>query len=251
MANNLEGKVAVVTGASSGIGRATALALAKEGAQVTIAARRGDELRLLSEHITKLGGQALPIVTDVTNKLQVQQVVQRTQEKFGRLDILVNSAGVMLIGPIQEANTDEWQRMIELNLLGLMCMTHAALTVMKEQGVGHIVNISSAAGRSARAYVGVYNATKWGVCAFSEALRQEVCKQNIRVTTIEPGAVATEITDHITNPAIRQQAQAYYKLITPLQSEDVASAILYAVTQPKHVNVNEILLLPTEQERAS
>ncbi|NMG08659.1 SDR family NAD(P)-dependent oxidoreductase [Brasilonema sp. UFV-L1] len=251
MAGKLEGKIAVVTGASSGIGRATAIALADEGAQVAIVARRKDRLESLAEHIGDFGGQALSIVADLTDEAQARQTVQQVNEKFGRVDILVNSAGVMLINPIQGVDTTEWRCMIDLNLLGLMYTTHAVLPLMKEQGEGHIVNISSAAGRSARAYVGVYNATKWGVNAFSEALRQELCKHNIRVTIIEPGAVATELADHITNPAIRQQAQAYYQSITPLEGKDIAAAILYAVTQPKYVNVNEILLLPTDQERAS
>ena len=244
-----KGQVALVTGASSGIGEATVLVLAARGIRVAVAARRADRLEVLVERIQQAGGEALALSVDVTDELQVQAMVRCTQEQWGRLDILVNSAGLMLLGPIAGAETEDWRRMISTNLLGLLYATHAVLPVMKAQGNGHIVNISSVAGRTARAGSGVYNATKWGVGAFSEALRQECFQDHIRVTLIEPGVVATDLASHITQAAARETALRRIQEIMPLQSEDVANAIVYAVTQPSHVNVNEILLRPTEQER--
>ena len=249
MAQRLTGKVALITGASSGIGEATALALAAEGAAVAISARREDRLEELVKRISDNGGKAYPIVADVSEEAQANEIVQKAQQELGRVDILVNNAGVMLLGMIEGANTEDWRRMINTNVLGLMYATHAALPIMKQQGGGHIVNISSVAGRTARAGSGVYNASKWGVVAFSEALRQEVLKYKIRVTTIEPGAVATELTTHITDENAKKTTQDWIKSMTPLQSEDIAAAIVYAVTQPQRVDVNEILIRPTEQER--
>ena len=249
MAGILQGKVALVTGASSGIGEATALALAKEGASVALSARRSDRIEALVHRIEKEGGQALPIVADVADEAQANDMVRTAHARWGRLDILVNNAGLMLLGPIEGADTEDWRRMIYTNVLGLMYTTHAALPLLKTQGAGHIVNISSVAGRTARAGSGVYNASKWGVVAFSEALRQEVFQDHIRVTVIEPGAVATELTQHITNPNAKKETQDWISTLHPLQSEDIAAAILYAVTQPPHVNVNEILIRPTEQGR--
>ncbi len=243
----LNRKVAVVTGASSGIGEATAIALAAEGAQVAVAARRADRLETLVKRISDHGGQALSIVADVADDTQAHDMILKANAEFGRVDILVNNAGVMLNGPIDGADTEDWRRMVNTNVLGLMYATHAALPIMKAQGEGHIVNISSVAGRIAQAGSGVYNATKWAVGGFSEALRQEVHKDKIRVTIIEPGAVATELTDHITNPAAKERIQAWVKSLTPLESEDIAAAIVYAVTQPMRVNVNEILIRPTDQ----
>ncbi len=244
-----EERVALVTGASSGIGEATARALARCRMRVAVAARRTDQLEALVERIGQEGGEALALGVDVTDERQVQAMVRRTQHQWGRLDILVNSAGVMLLGPIAGAETEDWRRMISTNLLGLLYATHAVLPLMKAQQSGHIVNISSLAGRIARAGSGVYNATKWGVGAFSEALRQECVQDHIRVTVIEPGVVETDLASHITNPAAREIALRRIQDIMPLQREDIANAIVYAVTQPAHVNVNEILLRPTEQER--
>ena len=249
MAGKLNGKVAIITGSSSGIGEATAIALAAEGAQVAIAARRGERLEDLAKRIEASGGRALPIVTDVTDETQANNLVQKTNEELGRVDILINNAGVALIGNIDGGNTADWRRMFDLNVLGVLYTTHAVLPILKAQKSGHIVNISSVAGRIARAGVGIYNATKWGVNAFSEALRQEVLKDNIRVTIIEPGLVDTEGNNHITDPVAKKISEERRSLITPLQSEDIAAAIIYAVTQPQHVNVNEILIRPTQQER--
>ena len=244
---SLSEKVAIITGASSGIGEATALALAAQGAQVVVVARRGDRLEKVAQQISETGGKALQIIADVTDEAQVRQMVDKAQAELGRVDILVNNAGVMLLGPIDGADTEDWRRMVNLNVLGLMYATHAVLPLMKAQGEGHIINISSVAGRTASANVGVYNATKWGVGAFSEALRQEVHKDKIRVTVIEPGIVATELGEHITNTEVKERLQARVAAMTPLESEDIAAAIVYAVTQPPRVNVNEILIRPTDQ----
>ncbi len=249
MPGRLAGKVALVTGASSGIGEATALALAAEGAHVVAAARRKDRLDALVKRIEERGGQALPLVVDVADEAQVRQMIQRARDKWGRIDILVNNAGVMIIGPIDGANTEDWRRMVNVNLLGMMYATREALPVMKAQGGGHIVNISSVAGRTAREEFAVYNATKWGVGAFSEALRQEVYKNHIRVTVIEPGAVATELQEHITDPTMKEELQEWLRSMKLLQSEDIAAAVVYAVTQPEQVDVNELLIRPTEQIR--
>jgi len=248
MTRKLDGKVAIITGASSGIGKATAIALAAEGAQVAIAARRGDRLHDLAKQIEASGGKALPIVTDITDEAQVNDLIHKTHSVLGRIDILVNNAGIGALGTIEEGDPAEWRKQFDLNVLGLLYAIHTVLPIFKAQGVGHVVNLSSVAGRTARAGVGVYNATKWGVNALSEALRQEVHKHNIRVTIIEPGLVATEFIDRITDPAARQSIEARFKALTPLQPEDIAGAIVYAVTQPPHVNVNEILIRPTQQE---
>ncbi len=248
MPGKLEGKVAIVTGSSSGIGEATAIALAAEGAKVAIAARRAERLNALAERIAASGGTALPIVTDVTDDAQVNHLVQKAIAELGGLDILVNNAGIAVLGTIESGNVADWRRSIEINVLGVLSATHAVLPFLKAQQSGHIVNISSVAGRTARAGIGVYNATKWGVNAISEALRQEVYKDNIRVTIIEPGLVDTEINDHITDPVSKQRIEERRKALTPLQAEDIAAAIVYAVTQPQRVNVNEILIRPTGQD---
>ncbi len=248
MAGKLEGKVAIITGASSGIGEATAIALASVGAKVVLAARRAERLNALAERIEASGGKALPIVTDVSSETQVNDLVRDTIAQLGRVDIVVNNAGIALLGTIDGANTSDWRRSFDLNVLGLLYVIRAVLPHLKNQKSGHIVNISSVAGRTARAGVGVYNATKWGVNALSEALRQEVYKDNIRVTIIEPGLVDTEGNNHITDKVAKQRIEERRQSITPLQSEDIAAAILYAVTQPAHVNVNEILIRPTGQD---
>ena len=248
MAGKLDGKVAIVTGASSGIGEATALMLAREGAKVALAARRQERLENLAKRITDNGGQAIPVVTDIADERQTYEMINKTNFHWGSVDILVNNAGVMLTSPIDGADTSEWRRMIDINFLGLMYATHAVLPFMKAQGEGHIINISSLLGRIAFANFGVYNATKFGVGAFSEVLRQEVYKDKVRVTVIEPGAVVTELVDRITDPQSKQLTKSFVQSMTALESEDIASAILYALTQPSRVNVNEILIRPTEQE---
>jgi NADP-dependent 3-hydroxy acid dehydrogenase YdfG len=245
MAGKLAGKVALVTGASSGIGEATALALAAEGAKVAIMARRQDRLEDLANRIGF--ENSLMIVGDVANLEQAQNAVHTTNAKLGRLDILVNNAGLMLLGPVDEVAISDWQKMVEVNVLGLMYCTHTAVPIMQKQKQGHIVNISSVAGRICKSTSSGYNATKWAVGAFSESLRQSVCTDNIRVTIIEPGAVSTELTSHITHEETKSMIEGWVKSMQVLTAEDIANSIMYAVTQPPHVNVNEILIRPTSQ----
>ena len=240
----LDGKVAIVTGASSGIGEATAMALAEEGAKVVGTARRADRLADLGRRI---GDNFLAVAADVRKEADCERIVKETVGKWGRVDILVNNAGVMLLGPVPGADTEDWRRMIDTNLNGLIYCTHKALPVMLEQKSGHIVNISSVAGRTAGPLSGVYNLTKWGVNGFSESLRQQVYDKNLRVTLIEPGAVRTELREHITVPSVKKEIDEWAESMEQLESEDIAAAILYAVTQPRRVNVNEILIRPTDQ----
>jgi NADP-dependent 3-hydroxy acid dehydrogenase YdfG len=245
----LSQRVVIVTGASSGIGEATAIALASEGAKVVAVARRSDRLEALAEEIRAQGGTFHPMTADVADEVQIRDVVAKTQEQFGRIDALVNNAGVMLLGPIDGANTEDWRRMIDVNLLGLMYATHAVLPTMKAQKTGHIINVSSVAGRTIAPYGAVYSATKFAVGAFSESLRQQVYQDNIRVTIVEPGVVATELVQHITHADTKNMAEEFYGSMKTLNSEDIANAIVYALTQPDHVNVNELLIRPTAQER--
>src|SRR5881227_1271362 len=196
MSADLSRQVVAVTGASSGIGEAAALACARAGAAVALAARRAERIEALAERIGKEGGRALAVQTDVGEESQARAFVERAHAELGRLDVLVNNAGVMLLGPIANAPTEEWRRMIHANVFGVLYCTHAALPLMAEQGSGHVVNVSSVAGRVARAGSGVYNLTKFGVGAFSESLRQEVAPAGLRVTLVEPGAVATELVTH-------------------------------------------------------
>ena len=243
---NLSGQVVAVTGASSGIGEATALACAGAGASVALAARRSDRIRALAERIVIGGGRAVAIETDVGEEDQAGEFVRRAHSELGRLDVLVNNAGVMLLGPIADAPTEEWRRMIHANVFGVLYCTHAALPLMREQGSGHVVNVSSVAGRVARLGSGVYNLTKFGVGAFSESLRQEAVPLGIRVTLIEPGAVATELVEH-NRPQVREQISKRIGDIEPLSAEDIAGAILYAIGQPPNVSVNEVLIRPSGQ----
>jgi len=251
-ARNLSGTVALVTGASSGIGEATARMLARQGATVALVARRTDKLEQLGGEIADAGGTALPIEADVGERKQAEAAVARAVEELGRLDVLVNNAGVMLLGPMVEAPVEEWQRMVEVNLLGLMHMAKAALPHLLEaaegeQGVADMVNISSVAGRIARRNSGVYNATKFGVGAFSESLRQEVTRRHVRIALVEPGAVATELQSH-NRPEVRGEIEKRFENMEILQAEDIADAIEYVLTRPPRVAVNEVLVRPTEQE---
>lgn len=254
MTRRLEGTVALVTGASSGIGEATARALAAEGAAVALAARRTDRIEALARELRGKNGQALALTTDVTDEAQARDAVERTVRDLGRLDIVVNNAGVMLLGPIEGAPLEEWERMVHLNVLGVLYVAHAALPHLlraAEQGprrVSDIVNISSVAGRSARSGAGVYNLTKFGVGAFSESLRQEITRRHLRVSLVEPGAVATELTDHL-RPEIRQQIAPMFANTEPLEAEDIAETIAFIVTRPRRMAINEVLVRPTEQER--
>jgi NADP-dependent 3-hydroxy acid dehydrogenase YdfG len=249
MARALDGKVAAVTGSSSGIGEATALALAREGAAVALGARREDRLSDLAARIEADGGRALPIAVDVGDEASARGFVERTHSELGRLDVLVNNAGVMLLGPIEGADTEQWRTMVDVNLLGLLYCTHAALPLMREQGGGDIVNVSSVAGRFAGPGSGVYNLTKFGVNAFSEALRQEAVASKIRVMVVEPGHVETELQGHNEDPAvIEAMEKANAKIIgKALAADDIADGIAYAVSRPPHVAINEILIRPSGQ----
>jgi len=245
----------MVTGASSGIGEATARALADSGASVALVARRGDRLaRLeaeLNAHPTVPGATALAIEADITDREQARDAVARTVAEHGRLDILVNNAGVMLLGPIVDAPLEEWERMVDLNVKGLLYCAHAAVPHLlsaaqdSPREVADMVNISSVAGRVARNGSGVYNATKWGVGAFSESLRQEVAGRHVRVSLVEPGAVATELVSH-NRPEIRE-AMAARDDFQKMAPEDIADAIAYVVTRRRRVAINELLVRPTEQ----
>ncbi len=243
----LQGKTALVTGASSGIGEATALALAAEGAKVAVAARRVERLETLTKRIKDSGGEALALACDVADEAQVSRAVQAVYETWGRLDILVNNAGIAVLGPILGADTSEWRRAFDVNVLGLMYAAHAALPLMKEQNGGHIVNISSTASRVAPAGMGVYAATKWAVNAFSESLRQEAASYKVRVTVIEPGMVATDFTDGITHEPSRDAIAARLASLRTLDASDIAAAVVYAVTQPPYVSVSELLVRPSDQ----
>lgn len=248
MAGSLEGRVAVVTGASSGIGEATALALAGAGAAVALGARRAERIEALAGRIRGAGGKAAAIEVDVTDEATAQGFVESAREQLGGLDVLVNNAGVMLLGAVEGADSEQWRRMIDVNLLGLLYCTHAALPVMREGGGGHIVNVSSVAGRRAGAGAAVYNMTKFGVTAFSEALRQEALHADIRVTCVEPGFVETELQGHNTNPVVQQGVERMREQIGDvLQASDIADAVLYAVSRPQHVSINEVLVRPTKQ----
>jgi clavulanate-9-aldehyde reducatase len=248
MSIDLSGQVVAVTGASSGIGEAVAFACARAGASVALAARRMDRIEAVAEQISGEGGRAIAIETDVGDEQQARAFVERAHSDLGRLDVLVNNAGVMLLGPIEDAPTDEWRQMIHANVFGVLYCTHAALPLMKAHGSGHIVNVSSVAGRVARAGSGVYSLTKHGVGAFSEALRQEAVAINVRVTLIEPGAVATELAGHNRAPVLEQMARNFAG-VTPMSSEDIAAAVLYAIGAPENVAVNEILIRPRGQAR--
>jgi len=253
MPGALEGTVALVTGASSGIGEATAVALAAEGATLAVAARRRDRLELLEE---RLGNdtQVLVVETDITDEAAARGMVESTVREFGRLDIVINNAGVMLLGPIVDAPVEEWRQMVEINLLGLLYTTHAALPHLLQAAetdprrVADLVNVSSVAGRFARTGSGVYNATKFGVGAFSESLRQEVTGRHVRVSLIEPGATATELVEH-NRPEVIENIRSTFGQMARMTAEDIAESIVFTVTRPRHVAVNEVLIRPTEQER--
>ena len=250
MPGPLDGRIAAITGASSGIGKATALVLAEAGAGVALGARRVDRIQALADQIEADGGRAVAIEVDVGDEAAARAFVERAHSELGALHALINNAGVMLLGPVDGADTSEWRRMVDVNVLGLLYCTHAALPLIRESGGGDIVNVSSVAGRTAAAGAGVYNFTKFGVTGFSEALRQEALHSNIRVTCVEPGFVETELQGHNKNPLVQQGVKKQREQIGEvLKSEDIANAILYAVSQPAHVSINEMLVRPTGQRR--
>jgi len=248
MTGQLDGKVALVTGASSGIGEATAEALAAAGAAVVIGARRTDRLEKLQARLTEKGGRVLSVELDVTDEDACRAAVAKAVETFGSLDIVINNAGVMLLGKIEGADTTDWSRMINTNLLGSMFVAHAALPHLLASK-GTLIQISSVAGRTIRLGSGGYNASKWGINAFCESLRMEVTGRGVRVVVIGPGAVSTELTDHITDQEAKAATRARLGAISGvLAAADIANAVLYATTQPANVAVNEILIRPTYQE---
>ena len=253
MEQSLTGTVALVTGASSGIGEAAAAALAAAGASVALVARRRDRLDGLAARIRDEGGTALVLDADITDQAAAHEVVQRTMEEAGRLDIVVNNAGLMLLGRIEGADTLRWRQMLDLNVAALMNLCHAALPHLLQAAqneprrIADIVNVSSVAGRVARAGSGAYNATKWAVNAFSEALRQEVASRHVRVSLIEPGAVDTELASHNTDPDVLAALQRRFGSIERLASADIADVIVFVVTRPSQVAINELLVRPTEQ----
>ena len=249
----LNGTVALVTGASSGIGEATAVALAGHGAAVALAARRKDRIDDLAGRIADGGGRAVAIEADVTSAEQAQNLVQRTVDELGRLDTLVNNAGVMLLGPALDAPLEEWEQMVAINIQGLLYCAHAALPHLLQAAqdgprqVADLVNVSSVAGRTTRSGSAVYNLTKHGVGAFSDALRQEVTARHVRVSVVEPGAVDTELRTH-NRPEIQESMRQRFGDIEILKAPDIADAITYIVTRPRHMAINEVLIRPTEQD---
>jgi NADP-dependent 3-hydroxy acid dehydrogenase YdfG len=252
LSRTLAGTVALVTGASSGIGAATALRLSAEGAAVALVARRRDRLEQLAERVAADGGTAHVVEADVTDVEQAEHVVTETVDRLDRLDILINNAGVMLLGPALDAAPDEWDRMLALNVRALLRVTHAALPHLIEaahsgpRNVADVVNISSTAGRVARPGSGVYNLTKFGVNAFSEALRQELVPQGVRVGVVEPGTVDTELIDHVSD-VVRAAARQQVAAIEPLRPEDIADSVAYMVTRERRVAVNEMLVRASDQ----
>ncbi|WP_371642076.1 SDR family NAD(P)-dependent oxidoreductase [Streptomyces mirabilis] len=253
MPSKLTGTVALVTGASSGIGAATARRLAEDGASVALVARRKDRLDGVAAEIEKAGGTALVVEADITDRTQAEAAVQQAVEHFGRLDTLVNNAGLMLLGPVVGADVDEWERMLAVNVQGLLHTTHAALPLLlkaAETGprkVADIVNISSIAGRVAWNGYGVYNLTKFGVNGFTESLRQEVTQRHVRVGVLEPGGVDTELGSH-NNPEIQgAMITPFYETTEVLTPDDIADGVAYMVTRPRHASIGELWIMPTDQ----
>jgi NADP-dependent 3-hydroxy acid dehydrogenase YdfG len=249
----LTNSVAIVTGASSGIGAATARRLAEHGASVALVARRGDRLDALALEIEEAGGIALAVEADITDRAQAEAAVQQVVERFGRLDILVNNAGLMLLGPIVGADAEEWDRMISINVQGLLSMTRAALPHLLQAAddggrrVADIVNISSIAGRVAWNGYGVYNLTKFGVNGFTESLRQEVTQRHVRVGVLEPGGVATELASHNSPEIHREMITPFLEETEILAPEDIADGVAYMVTRPRHASIAELWIMPTDQ----
>lgn len=246
MSNNIEGKVVVITGASSGLGEATARLLSAQGATVVLGARRIDRLQSLADELNGSGGKALAITTDVTDYDQVKKLVDAAVETYGRVDVIINNAGLMPSSPLERLKIDDWNRMIDVNIKGVLYGIAAALPYMKEQKAGHIINVSSVAGHKVRAGAAVYAATKHAVRALSEGLRQEVKPYNIRTTVISPGVVASELPNTVTEPDIAENMRKAYEIAIP--AESFARAVAFAMSQPDDVDVNEILFRPTRQE---
>jgi NADP-dependent 3-hydroxy acid dehydrogenase YdfG len=247
MSTNIEGKVVVITGASSGLGEAVARLLAAEGASVVLGARRRDRIEALAKELTGRGGKAIAVTTDVTDRGQVKNLVDAAVKAYGRIDVMINNAGLMPQSLLERLKIDEWDRMIDVNIKGVLYGIAAALPYMKEQKSGHIINVSSVAGHKVGPGTAVYAATKYAVRALSEGLRQEVKPYNIRTTVISPGAVATELPDSVTDPAAAARIQKFYADVA-IPPDSFARAVAYAMSQPDDVDINEILFRPTRQE---
>jgi NADP-dependent 3-hydroxy acid dehydrogenase YdfG len=247
MSNNIEGKTVVITGASSGLGEASARLLATQGARVVLGARRQDRIEALAAEINRDSGKAIAVKTDVTDRNQVKRLVDKAVETYGRIDVIINDAGLMPQSPLDRLKIDEWDRMIDVNLKGVLYGIAAVLPLMKAQKAGHIINVSSVAGHKVRAGGAVYAATKHAVRALSEGLRQEVKPYNIRTTVISPGAVATELPDTISEPDVAEGFHKFYEEFA-IPAASFARAVAYAIGEPDDVDINEILFRPTRQE---
>jgi NADP-dependent 3-hydroxy acid dehydrogenase YdfG len=246
MSNNIEGKIVVITGASSGLGEATARLLSAQGASVVLGARRVDRLQSLANELTASGGEALAVVTDVTHCEQVKRLVDAAVQTYGRIDVMINNAGPMPQSPLERLKIDEWNQMIDVNIKGVLYGMAAALPYMKEQKVGHIINVSSVAGHKVGPGFAIYSATKFAVRALSEGLRQEVKPYNIRTTLISPGAVATELLNSITEADVAETVCKRVEDIA-LPAQSFARVVAFAISQPDEMDVNEILFRPTRQ----
>ena len=247
MSNNIEGKVVVITGASSGLGEATARHLSAQGATVVLGARRTDRIESLAGELSASGGKALAIATDVTHCDQVKRLVDAGAQTYGRIDVMINNAGLMPQAPLERLKIDEWERMIDVNIKGVLYGIAAALPHMKRQKAGHFINVSSVAGHKVGQGFAVYAATKYAVRALSEGLRQEVKPYNIRTTVISPGAVATELPNTATDPDSADRVRKFYADVA-IPADSFARAVAFAVSQPEEVDINEILFRPTRQE---
>jgi len=246
MSDNIAGKIVVITGASSGLGEASARFLCAQGASIVLGARRVDRMQALAGELTGRGGKALALRTDVTHREQVQALVDAAVQTYGKIDVMINNAGLMPQSPLERLKVDDWDRMIDVNIKGVLYGIAAALPYMKRQKSGHIINVSSVAGHKVRPGGAVYSATKHAVRVLSEGLRQEVKPYNIRTTVISPGAVDTELPNSITEPDIAENIRKVYELAIP--AESFARAVAFAMSQPEDVDVNEILYRPTRQE---
>jgi NADP-dependent 3-hydroxy acid dehydrogenase YdfG len=247
MSDNIEGKVVVITGASSGLGEASARLLSAQGASVVLGARRQDRIKSLADELTAGGGRALAVTTDVTHRDQVKKLVDAAVQACGRIDVMINNAGLMPQSLLEHLKIDEWDRMIDVNIKGVLYGIAAALPYMQKQKAGHIINVSSVAGHRVGPGTAVYAATKYAVRALSEGLRQEVKPYNIRTTVISPGAVATELPDSVTNPDAAARIHKFYADLA-IPADSFARAVAFAMSQPDDVDINEILFRPTRQE---
>lgn len=247
MSQNIEGKVVVITGASSGLGEASARLLSAGGATVVLAARRADRIRSLAEELSGRGGKALAVATDVTRFDEVKKLADAAVQAYGRIDVMINNAGLMPQSLLERLKIDEWDRMIDVNIKGVLYGIAAALPYMQQQKAGHFINVSSVAGHRVGPGTAVYSATKHAVRALSEGLRQEVKPYNIRTTVISPGAVATELPDSVTDPNAAERIRKFYAEVA-IPADSFARAVAFAISQPEDVDINEILFRPTRQE---